>query len=772
MAEAHSAVAFSFSITHEGWDVNFDREVLHLVWASGIRSWKKRLARFKNNVRNGVFPAPLQSLWAMMGIVLALRYANNTFIKYTDIILQYLPGTSYIWQIVSCFILSLTFWLILIYIVRYTFKIMLMYKGWMYESRGGHKVSLQTKLWGLGVKLLSSKSKPLLYSYQGSLPKLPLPPVNQTMKRYLKSVRPLMNDSEFESMIKLANEFEDGIAVKLQRYLWLKSWWSSNYVSDWWEEYVYLRSRTPLIVNSNFYGTDAIMLHSTSIQAARAAMIIWQCLQYRRLIERQELEPIRVQGLVPLCSWQYERIFNTTRVPGAVSDKIVHYNDSRHIVVYHAGRYFKVIIYSQNRILHPCEIEEQIQSILDNTEKPYAGEEKVAALTAADRTHWANTRTQYFFKGINRQSLDAIEKAAFVVTLDEVPYEYDPENSKKLDEFGRILMTGKGYDRWFDKSFTLCIGSNGRVGFNAEHSWADAAVMSHLWEFIIFDEAKKSGYQENGHTKGAPELEPPKPIRLQWNLEPVLEAIEKSTQVSLALVKDIDLRILAFSDYGKGFMKTAKVSPDAFIQMALQLAYYRDAGKFSLTYEASMTRLYREGRTETVRPCTLESSTWVKSMLDPNVDTNKRITLLREACATHQRGYQDAMCGKGIDRHLFCLYVVSKYLEVESPFLNKVLSEPWRLSTSQTPHGQTTQFDLRKFPNCISAGGGFGPVANDGYGVSYIIAGENLVFFHISSKKSSPHTDSNRFAVRITEALNDMKSLHDDWKRSTKQPSS
>lgn len=47
MAEAHSAVAFSFAITHEGWDVNFDREVLHLVWQSGIRSWKKRLARFQ-----------------------------------------------------------------------------------------------------------------------------------------------------------------------------------------------------------------------------------------------------------------------------------------------------------------------------------------------------------------------------------------------------------------------------------------------------------------------------------------------------------------------------------------------------------------------------------------------------------------------------------------------------------------------------------------------------------------------------------------------------
>lgn len=70
----------------------------------------------------------------------------------------------------------------------------------------------------------------------------------------------------------------------------------------------------------------------------------------------------------------------------------------------------------------------------------------------------------------------------------------------------------------------------------------------------------------------------------------------------------------------------------------------------------------------------------------------------------------------------------------------EVLSEPWKLSTSQTPHGQTTRINLKKFPNCISAGGGFGPVADDGYGVSYIIAGEDLIFFHISSKRSSPAT--------------------------------
>lgn len=63
------------------------------------------------------------------------------------------------------------------------------------------------------------------------------------------------------------------------------------------------------------------------------------------------------QGLVPLCSWQYERIFNTARVPGAESDKIIHYMDSNHIVVIHKGRYFKVIIYFKGRLLKPAEIQ-------------------------------------------------------------------------------------------------------------------------------------------------------------------------------------------------------------------------------------------------------------------------------------------------------------------------------------------------------------------------------------------------------------------------------
>ncbi len=128
------------------------------------------------------------------------------------------------------------------------------------------------------------------------------------------------------------------------------------------------------------------------------------------------------------------------------------------------------------------------------------------------------------------------------------------------------------------------------------------------------------------------------------------------------------------------------------------------------------------------------------------------------------RQIQDAMTGKGVDRHLFCLYVVSRYLELESPFLKvrtattrlsndasssttyfilrqlqKVLSEPWRLSTSQTAiRGEYV--DVSVSPELVSVGGGFGPVADKGYGLSYLFIGEERIFVHISSKKSSEKT--------------------------------
>jgi carnitine O-palmitoyltransferase 1 len=338
----------------------------------------------------------------------------------------------------------------------------------------------------------------------------------------------------------------------------------------------------------------------------------------------------------------------------------------------------------------------------------------------------------------------------------------------KLDTFAKAILHGKGYDRWFDKSFNLIVSRNGRAGLNVEHSWADAPITGHLWEFNIAHEFFRIGYDSNGHSNGVVRFELPDPVKLKWEFNAKIEeSIMNSLKVATELLNDVDLHI-HICNFGKGFIKKCRTSPDAFIQMALQLAYYRDIGKHHLTYEASMTRMFREGRTETVRSCSIESTAWVKSMVDANETNERRRSLFRVACDYHQTQYRNSMTGKGVDRHLFCLYVVSRYLEIDTPFLKEVLSEPWRLSTSQTPTAQTSNLDYKKYPEFCGAGGGFGPVADDGYGVSYILSGEDLVSFHISSKRSSDKTDSYRFGQAIGQAMLDIKILFEEEQDSKK----
>lgn len=84
-------------------------------------------------------------------------------------------------------------------------------------------------------------------------------------------------------------------------------------------------------------------------------------------------------------------------------------------------------------------------------------------------------------------------------------------------------------------------------------------------------------YDENGNTIGKPErTDLPSPTRLKWDIpSECVEIIEYSSHCALALLNDVDLEIFVHNAYGKGFMKTCRVSPDAYIQMALQLAYFR-----------------------------------------------------------------------------------------------------------------------------------------------------------------------------------------------------
>jgi len=149
-------------------------------------------------------------------------------------------------------------------------------------------------------------------------------------------------------------------------------------------------------------------------------------------------------------------------------------------------------------------------------------------------------------------------------------------------------------------------------------------------EFVVLKDLCLHGYAEDGNCKGTPQTIL-HPERLNWSLDKnCLEQIKISLEEAQKLIDDVEMALLVWTEYGKGFVKKLKISPDAFMQMALQLTYFKvfwgkffliknvfqNQNKFSLTYEASMTRLYREGRTETVRSCTVESCDFVRAMLD------------------------------------------------------------------------------------------------------------------------------------------------------------
>lgn len=54
---------------------------------------------------------------------------------------------------------------------------------------------------------------------------------NDLAGQYLESVRPLLDDAEYYRMETLAKDFQEKTAPRLQKYLVLKSWWATNYVS-------------------------------------------------------------------------------------------------------------------------------------------------------------------------------------------------------------------------------------------------------------------------------------------------------------------------------------------------------------------------------------------------------------------------------------------------------------------------------------------------------------------------------------------------------------
>ncbi|XP_050397070.1 carnitine O-palmitoyltransferase 1, liver isoform [Patella vulgata] len=771
MAEARSAV--TEPRVHEIEEGKDNTSEFYLAFRQWRRSLVRRFYRTRNLIQNGLWPTKIWNLGGTVILLTGMCHVDSQITKpitdvvhWTEIHLHIPKGfPKDVKSFLASTVVGFGFFIVLYHVRRYALRLLLSYRGWMYEPPKSQ--SYTTLMWGLLVKVISG-SHPTLYSCQQSLPRMPVPPLKTTIRDLLLSLKPLYEDKpeEFIQLEKEAEEFQKTIGPKLQRVLVLKSWWAANWVSDWWEKYIYLMGRSPLPINSNYYVMDQSYWKPTNRQTSRAASSVYQLMLVKQKTDREQVEALTIRNTIPVCMAQYERVFSTTRIPGEDIDELVHYSssESKHIVVLHKGVMYKVDVFDcHGKIIPPQILEKQFNWIVVNAsfQQEAMSEmcKSIPALTCLDRTTAARVRQQHFKEGINKESLDIVERSIIFISLETTCYE-------DMSERAKFLLHGDGKNIWFEKSINLLFFTDGRVGLNCEHSFADAPVVAHLQEFSMLGEVTDVYFTPDGyviHADVPGKLIVTKPERLVWDVQ---EDLASSIRSALDLAKknnaDLELCVRDHSAYGKGFIKQCKVSPDAFIQMALQLTYYKNAGKFCLTYEASMTRLYLQGRTETVRTLSTDTVEFVRAMYNKSVSREGKIALFRKACEKHQRKYKDAMNGKAFDRHLFALFVASRGLGYDCEFLKKALMMPWTLSTSQQPQTQISwapDCSLPQYSNKLSPGGGFGPVSDNGYGVSYMLPGNNKFFFHVSSKKCCNGTNAARFMDQLFESLQEIKTL-------------
>jgi hypothetical protein len=134
----------------------------------------------------------------------------------------------------------------------------------------------------------------------------------------------------------------------------------------------------------------------------------------------------------------------------------------------------------------------------------------------------------------------------------------------------------------------------------------------------------------------------------------------------------------------------AKVPADAFVQLALQLAWYKDQNCFTAVYETALTRSFLHGRTETIRSYTQQARKFVEAVATKQASKEESFYLLKEASRAHVTLIKKAVFGRGIDRHLLGLRMLMKPEESSPLFSDPLfsLSQQWLLSTSGLSEGE------------------------------------------------------------------------------------
>ncbi|EYE97730.1 carnitine O-acetyltransferase CAT2 [Aspergillus ruber CBS 135680] len=578
-------------------------------------------------------------------------------------------------------------------------------------------------------------SKGKMLRFEDSLPRLPVPSLEETAKRYLKSVHPIVTDAEYERTKKAVEAFirPGGSGQTLQERLLARAADPNcrNWLTEWWNNAAYLGYRDPVIPYvSYFYSFKDDRARREP--AKRAASVVSAALEFKKQVDDGSLEPEYMRGQ-PMAMGSYEYMFNCSRVPGDGVDAPRKYaaKDSEHIVVVRKNQFFKVPTVVNGEPLSFSEFQRQFERIYEIAQRA----PPVGVLTVANRDLWNDARKQLLAADpVNEQTIKDIESAGFLVCLDDA-------TPVTLEERAHQYWHGDGCNRWFDKPLQFIINDNGTAGFMGEHSMMDGSPTHRLNDvlnsFIFNNKIDLSDKPVRSN------LADPRPIEFKVN-DAVQEFITAAHKEHSQQIGSHELVVQAYQGYGKGLIKKFKCSPDAYVQMIIQLAYFKMYGKNRPTYESASTRKFQEGRTETIRTVSDDSTAFCKAHHDSSVPREEVVRLFRTALASHTKYTMDAGDGRGVDRHLFGL----KKLLKDGEQLPDLYQDPaysysgsWYLSTSQLSS---------EFFN----GYGWSQVIDDGFGIAYMV-NENSLNFNIVCKRIG----ANRMSYYLNEAANDLRDL-------------
>ncbi|KAJ5281790.1 Carnitine O-acetyltransferase [Penicillium angulare] len=578
-------------------------------------------------------------------------------------------------------------------------------------------------------------SKGKMLRFEDSLPHLPVPSLEETGRRYLKSVHPLVSAAEYERTKNAVEDFirPGGEGEPLQKRLVERAANPKvkNWIAEWWNQAAYLGYRDPVIPYVSYfysYKDD----RERRDPAKRAAAITTAALEFKVQVDNGSLEPEYMRGQ-PMAMSSYEYMFNCCRVPADGEDFPRKYTaaENQHIVVARKNQFFKVPLVIDGQTLNVSELEQQFQRIIE-TAQPAP---PVGVLTVADRDHWTAARkTLVAADPANEQALKDIESAGFVICLDDA-------KPVTLEERAHQYWHGDGANRWFDKPLQFIVNDNGTAGFMGEHSMMDGTPTHRLNDHVnnlIFN--KRIDLSAKSVRSQLPD---PKPITFHLN-DAANEAIDVAAQYHRKQIASHELVVQAYQGYGKGLIKKFKCSPDAYVQMVIQLAYYKMYGKNRPTYESASTRKFQEGRTETTRTVSDESVAFCKSFHDHTIPREEVVKLFRAALSQHTKYTLEASDGRGVDRHLFGL----KKLLQPGEKLPALYEDPafaysgsWYISSSQL---SSEYFN----------GYGWSQVIDDGFGIAYMI-NENSLNFNIVCKRLGAH----RMSYFLSEAASELRDV-------------